>query len=214
MKESTTKEKVLKKVRDALIDKLHPPYESVDLESSVYTAPVSEFADVTFAEALSMANGQFVYCADYQELSNSLLALLRQKNVSRLFCSNNHFDNLIKVSDIVCQRDLNDIEHCQASITGCEVLISRLGTVVISSRHSGGRSGAIITPLHIVVANSGQLVPDIKDALAFISKKYDGVLPSMLTFITGPSRTADIEKSLVIGVHGPKELYVFLLENS
>jgi L-lactate dehydrogenase complex protein LldG len=44
-------------------------------------------------------------------------------------------------------------------------------------------------------------------------KKYLASLPSMMTLITGPSRTADIEKTLVMGAHGPRELYVFLLED-
>lgn len=203
----------MKKVRDALVNKMPPPYESVDLEKSVYAAPDSEFPDVAFAEAFSKVKGDFVYCADYIELSNSVLALLRQKKVSSLFCCENLFDGLINVNDIICQKDIKDIETCQAAITSCEVLISRLGTVVMSSRQGSGRNGAVITPLHIVVATSRQLVWDIKDALAFLNKKYDGVLPSMVTFITGPSRTADIEKSLVIGAHGPKELYVFLVES-
>ena len=65
----------------------------------------------------------------------------------------------------------------------------------------------------MVVAYTSQLVPDIKDALRNIKQKYDNNLPSFISFITGPSRTADIEKTLIIGAHGPKELYVFLIDD-
>jgi L-lactate dehydrogenase complex protein LldG len=55
---------------------------------------------------------------------------------------------------------------------------------------------------------------DLKDAFKIIKDRYGNQLPSMLSTITGPSRTADIEKTLVLGAHGPKELFVFLLDDS
>jgi L-lactate dehydrogenase complex protein LldG len=213
MKESTSKEKVLKKVRDALVNKMLPPYESVDLESPVHAAPDSEFLDVSFAEAFSKVNGQFIYCADYEELSSNLKSLLAEKNINKLFCGETFFSGLLDDKGIGCIKDCKDLDECQASLTGCEVLVSRLGTIVMSSKQGGGRRSFIYPPVHIVIANTRQLVWDIKDAFHFLNKKYDGVLPSMITFVTGPSRTADIEKTLVHGAHGPKEVYLFLIEN-
>ena len=55
---------------------------------------------------------------------------------------------------------------------------------------------------------------DMKEALAMLMQKYDGAIPSMINLATGPSRTADIEKTLVLGAHGPKEVYVFLIDDS
>lgn len=66
---------------------------------------------------------------------------------------------------------------------------------------------------HIVFAHTNQIVLDIKDAMRGLKEKYPNGLPSMISLITGPSRTADIEKTLVMGAHGPEELYVFLLDN-
>jgi L-lactate dehydrogenase complex protein LldG len=57
-------------------------------------------------------------------------------------------------------------------------------------------------------------VYDIKEGLLNLREKYAGKLPSLITMATGPSRTADIEKTLVVGVHGPSEVYVFLVEGS
>jgi L-lactate dehydrogenase complex protein LldG len=71
----------------------------------------------------------------------------------------------------------------------------------------------VFPEIHIVVAYSSQLVPDLKDAFKEIKKKYEPEFPSVISLITGPSRTADIEKTLVMGAHGPKELYVFLIED-
>ncbi|MEI9808448.1 MAG: LUD domain-containing protein [Bacteroidota bacterium] len=67
--------------------------------------------------------------------------------------------------------------------------------------------------MHICIAYTSQMVYDLKDALQGVKDKYGDKLPSLISFATGPSRTADIEKTLVVGVHGPKEVYLFLVES-
>ena len=66
---------------------------------------------------------------------------------------------------------------------------------------------------HIVIARTRQLVLDLKDGFQLLKNKYGNQIPSMISTITGPSRTADIEKTLVLGAHGPKELFVFLVDD-
>ena len=99
-----------------------------------------------------------------------------------------------------------------AGITYCEYLIARLGSIMVSSKQTSGRRLNVFPENHIVIARSSQIVADLKDALKNIKEKYVGNLPSMISVITGPSRTADIEKTLVMGAHGPRELYVFLID--
>jgi L-lactate dehydrogenase complex protein LldG len=65
--------------------------------------------------------------------------------------------------------------------------------------------------VHVVVATADQVVPTLADALDAARGRHAGRLPSMLSFITGPSRTGDIERILVLGAHGPKELFVLLV---
>ena len=84
---------------------------------------------------------------------------------------------------------------------------------MVSSRVSPGRKITVFPEIHLVLGYTSQLVPDLKQALANIRKKYRDDYPSMISLITGPSRTADIEKTLVMGAHGPKELYVFLIDD-
>ena len=72
----------------------------------------------------------------------------------------------------------------------------------------------VFPEIHLIVGYTSQLVPDLKQAFQQIRNKYDEEFPSMISLITGPSRTADIEKTLVMGAHGPKELYVFLIDDT
>ncbi len=81
----------------------------------------------------------------------------------------------------------------------------------MTSAEKSGRTASVYAPIHICIAYTNQLVYDIKEGLQLLKEKYTN-LPSLITVATGPSRTADIEKSLVVGVHGPKEVYVFLVD--
>lgn len=100
-------------------------------------------------------------------------------------------------------------ETSQASITLAESLVSQTGSVLISSA-CGGRGASVAVPVHIVLASIDQLVPDIDTAFARVTERGTAAKNSYLCLITGSSRTADIEKILVMGAHGPKRLVVIL----
>lgn len=93
------------------------------------------------------------------------------------------------------------------AITACESLIALTGSVMVSAKSGPGRKIHASPAIHIVYAGVSQLVPFINDGFKNVNSKHD---TSWIGLITGPSRTADIEKTLVLGAHGPKELIVFI----
>jgi L-lactate dehydrogenase complex protein LldG len=95
-------------------------------------------------------------------------------------------------------------------VTGCDCLVARTGSIVVCTRSAGGRALSVLPPAHLVIATRSQLVADLEAAIRLLRQRYDGHWPSQLSVITGPSRTADIEKILVMGAHGPKRLALFL----
>jgi L-lactate dehydrogenase complex protein LldG len=101
-----------------------------------------------------------------------------------------------------------DLESCDAGITECDVLVAQTGTVVVTSRSAGGRALSVLPPHHVVVARRTQLIPDLPAALEHIQRVYGANYPSFISLITGPSRTGDIERILVLGAHGPKQLSI------
>ena len=107
--------------------------------------------------------------------------------------------------------DKNALEACDAGITACEAAVAQTGSILVSSATCGGRALSILPPVHVVVVSLDQIVASLGDALDLVRSRYAGRLPSMLSFITGPSRTGDIERILVLGAHGPKELLVILV---
>jgi len=212
MEESTSREKTLKKVRDALIEKTETPYPIIDQDSSVY-ADITEPLDVTFAEALVKIAGKFVYCENEDEFIATLRSFIIEKDWGVLYCQDPKLHQLLKPGGIPFEADPKAMLDAQIGITRCEYLVARLGTVMVSSRLSPGRRLTVYPEIHLVLAYTSQLVPDLKQALNNVKKKYRENYPSMISLISGPSRTADIEKTLVMGAHGPKELYVFLIDD-
>lgn len=104
------------------------------------------------------------------------------------------------------------IENLGAMITLCEGLVAQTASVVMSSQLEGGRKTWAFPPVHIVVATQKQLFPNLEETLSFLNSTYGENIPSQITLITGASRTADIEKTLVKGAHGPVQLVVFILK--
>jgi L-lactate dehydrogenase complex protein LldG len=106
---------------------------------------------------------------------------------------------------------IEDLEKCSVGITACDLLIAQTGSILVTSRSAGGRGLSVLPPHHVVLAERKQLVPDLPDAFEYLQKQYCESFPSFATFITGPSRTGDIERILVLGAHGPRELTVILI---
>ncbi len=106
-----------------------------------------------------------------------------------------------------------EMETCDAGLTECEVLVAQTGSICVTSRSSGGRALSVLPPHHVVVARRSQMVADLPAAYEHLTARYAGKYPSFLGFITGPSRTGDIERILVLGAHGPKRLTVLLIND-
>jgi len=105
--------------------------------------------------------------------------------------------------------DVNELEACDAGITECDALIAQTGSVLVTNRSAGGRALSVLPVHHVVIARREQLLRDLPAGFELLKKKYAGNYPSMISFITGPSRTGDIERILVLGAHGPKKLTIF-----
>jgi L-lactate dehydrogenase complex protein LldG len=107
---------------------------------------------------------------------------------------------------------IDDLESCDVGVTGCEVLVAQTGGIMVSVESAGGRALSVLPPHHVVIARASQMVPDLTAAFEHVKKRYGKRFPSFMGFITGPSRTGDIERILVLGAHGPKRLTVLLVD--
>lgn len=205
-----SKENIFKKIRQALSESTPLPFPQSEGPASVFQ-PSRQELEIEFAEQFSKLQGKFAFCLNAQELASQLNNLCAQRKWERIYSRDEQLKSLLR-TNMFDNTDFQDLATCDAAITGCEFLVARTGTIVLSAALEGGRTTSVYAPVHICVAFANQLVYDIKDALVQLKEKYQGKIPSMISFASGPSRTADIEKTLVTGVHGPKEVYCFLVE--
>ena len=102
-------------------------------------------------------------------------------------------------------------------VTGANLAIAESGTLVIATNEGNGRLVSSLPPVHVAVVGLEKLVAGLEDTvpiLKLLGRCATGQkLTAYTSFITGPSRTADIEKQLTIGVHGPRELHIVFLDN-
>jgi L-lactate utilization protein LutC len=120
--------------------------------------------------------------------------------------------NILKYIDQKAQLSMSSISFAeyQAGITSADYLVARTGSIVLNAKTAGGRRLSVLPPVHIVLAKTDQLVPSLDTVLHKLTEENLNV--SFLTIITGPSRTSDIEKQLVLGAHGPKRLIIILID--
>ncbi len=164
----------------------------------------------TFKQEIEKIDGEVSVVENKKEAFNEIISYIKKNNIKSVYSKDfdlNRFlsDNAIKNTD-------NYNKDIELSITKSEGLIARTGTVLVSSKNAG----RIINyyPEHfIVIAKENQIYFNIDEALLNFQNKYENQLPSMISLITGPSRTADIEKTLIIGAHGPKKVKVIILKD-
>jgi L-lactate dehydrogenase complex protein LldG len=211
MESQGARHKILQKIKQALKDPVPVPFPDQVMDSPIFIPTEKEMA-IEFAQKFTELLGKFVYCADEQELIAQLNTLIITKGWNKVYSIETEWlDKMLTLKFDPVTTD--DLATCDAAITLCTHLVARTGTIVLSSKELSGRTSSVYAPIHICIAYADQLVYDISDSLLKFKDSPEG-MPSMISFATGPSRTADIEKTLVVGVHGPKEVYCFLIDNT
>lgn len=202
---ASAREEILNKLKKAV----HPEPEKPDFDTPVYL-PIDKPLDEAFKENLEKVNGSVFLCESEKQLAEELRSLLKLLPTNTIVCKDENLLQVLKKHRIQVSSADDLPENIEAGITSCEILVAHTGSVMVSSALPGGRQLFVYPPLHIVLARKEQLVPYLADAYSAIQKKYAGELPSQITIVTGPSRTADIEKTLVMGAHGPRKLCVLI----
>lgn len=211
MREATPKERMLKQIRKALIEKTDNPYPRLEETGPIYKQS-DELLEIQFAQEFSKINGQFLFCEDKEQCILDLQQLIVERKWNELFCWENSLAWLRDKIDGVNQTDVN-FEQANVGITTCDALVARTGSIIITNASEAGRRLSIYPHIHVVIAYTSQLCADISDALTIMQNRYNDKLPTMISTTTGPSRTADIEKTLVLGAHGPREIFVILIDD-
>jgi L-lactate dehydrogenase complex protein LldG len=209
-----SKEIIIGKIRKSLAaHQVAMPFPEVDKLNDFF-AKDSLSAEEKFVKEFSALGGKFVYCENESELFQQLEALVDTMQWPKMHTKDSFLLNLFQENNLDFIKQGDDMSDIEIGISLCESLVARTGSVLLSAGQESGRALPVYAPIHITIAFANQLVWDISDAFASLKEKYKNNLPSLISLTTGPSRTADIEKTLVVGVHGPKEVYVFFIDKN
>lgn len=175
-----------------------------------------------FKKQLEDLSGEVYFVNDLDHFKSLFLENIKDVNASLCKAHKSPLIDKIKgidpelsnYFDYIDDKDIDNIQYSKydIGISCADALIARTGSILLRSLSAGGRRLSVLPPTHIVIAETKQLVPSLDQALIELQKTQDNY--SYATIISGPSRTADIEKQLVLGAHGPKRLIVFVIKSS
>ena len=208
---STARTNILKKIKQALVNKVPVPFSDNQSSSATLFQSAEQELAIEFAANFTGLQGRFSYCANQTELVKQLNTLFETRGWKNIYCNEDDLKVNFAAQHFAITY-FEDLSLCDAAITSCELLVARTGSILLSSAQQSGRTVSVYAPVHICIATTKQLVYDIDDSLMQLRDKYSAAFPSMVSLASGPSRTADIEKTLVVGVHGPKEVFCFLID--
>jgi L-lactate dehydrogenase complex protein LldG len=115
----------------------------------------------------------------------------------------------LDVDDLAVVPDKQELFNFDVGISTVQAAIAETGTLVLDATRERHRLVSLVPPVHIALVKAANIRQTLGETLNYL-RNVDGEVSRAITFITGPSRTADIELTLAIGVHGPQELYVII----
>ncbi|NIQ96923.1 MAG: lactate utilization protein [Desulfuromonadales bacterium] len=169
-----------------------------------------------FIEKARLAGASVRECPDLSVAVDYVCSVTDGPLALPAFSSAEHHDLTAKLQGSGC-RTLTDIlpstvEQAAAGITGANFAIAETGTVVLESTAEDIRLASTLPPIHFVLLDRRKIIVDSLEANPLLRRFHQRQPTNYLAYITGPSRTADIERVLTIGVHGPKELHILLID--
>lgn len=193
----------------------HKPLAPVESGALVDQLDTKELIDL-FRGALESVNGNCSTVADETAAAARLEQLIELNQLQRLAVSDSPMvGRLMREIDghgeVLWNAEPEALFECDAGITSAQWAIAETGTLVLESKSERSRLVSLIPPMHIAIVDAGRIRRTMSEALEAVGKAEE--LSRTVTFITGPSRTSDIELTLAIGVHGPGKLHVIVVAN-
>jgi L-lactate utilization protein LutC len=195
----SSRETILSSIRKHLA--ASPPGDQLKSVFPQIVAPAPTSLLDLFRENVEAVNGHCIVAHDVRQAVTQIITDLGAQRIA--------------ISDAPMLSGLGEVApgakeifEFDVGVTMAQAAIADTGTLVLDSARERHRLASLVPPVHIAIVDASSIFQTLAEALAFIHQ--NGSISSAVTFITGPSRTADIELTLAIGVHGPQELYVIV----
>ena len=214
LNESTNKEQILAKVRNAVMGKDENNFSDINMNIDTWTPFKEEDgADFTFIERFKNNGGIFIYFEDNKSFIEALKQYIVENQWNTLHSTSSEITQLLESNDIVVNKEYDINQKKTVSIIDCECLIAQTGSIVVSDRCAGSRMAYSIPDVLLVYATPSQIVPNIREANNLLKEKYGDNKPSQTVIISGASISIEFDNHFVAGAQGIKQLALFLVED-
>ena len=211
--ESTNKEQILAKVREAVMTRDENKFSDVNMQVDTWTPFKEEDgADFTFVERFKENGGIFIYFESQQDFIDAMKQYIVDNQWEPLCSTSKKIEEVFKDSGITLSRNYTTKRKKTVSITDCECLRAQTGSVMVTDTCAGSRMAYSNADVLLVYASPNQIVASMKDAMKLIKEKYGSNRPSETVIISGASKSIEIDNQLVIGAQGIRQIALFLVE--
>lgn len=169
-----------------------------------------------FRQALEAVAGKCFVVSDEAGAAEVLREIAAQRNSRRVAVSDSPLAGRVTSlaalpAEVLENASAEALFDCDLGVTGAQWGVAETGTLVLESDAERHRLASLVPSAHVALVEAGRVRQTLGEVLRAINERGGGGLSRAVTFITGPSRTSDIELTLAIGVHGPAELYVVII---
>lgn len=193
--------------------------QQVDQPVNLPAQRVGENVIESFKENLEAVDGHCIVAHGQIAIANALTTIISALQKTKLGAQRIAISDAPEIERLMHMTDLqieelgiapnaSDIFGFDVGITTAQAAIAETGTLVLDSARERHRLVSLVPPVHIAIIDAATIYATLGETLSMLQNGEE--LSPAVTFITGPSRTADIELTLTIGVHGPQELYVII----
>ena len=170
-----------------------------------------------FRQMLEAVGGRCAVVRDEGAAARAVQEIIAQKNARRIAVSDAPLVRIVVAqlqtdAELLLEADARALFDCDIGITGAQWAVAETGTLVLEAERERHRLSSLVPPVHVALVGADRVRQTLGEVLQSLNEKGRDALSRAVTFVTGPSRTSDIELTLAIGVHGPGELYVILIE--
>lgn len=214
-KDTTNKEQILAKLRNALLEKPEAMFEDIDLRTDTWK-PINEEDGnaITFVQNFKELGGIFIYLENEAEFGECMRQLAPQNEWEPLWCTGGEMQAILEKYGLTYSiTPVRENKHKIVSITTCEFLIAKTGSIILSDHNTNSRKAYTEPDVLLVLAHTSQIVGGLKEALKKQKTELTSHVATQTVILTGPTRTYDIEQEAVQGVFGPRQIAVFLIDD-
>lgn len=192
------------------VHRRHHGQTAVSEEKLISSVTKEQLID-NFRQSLEAVGGHFIFVTSEDEAADHAATVFSKIGGSRVAISDSpivkRLTAKLGAEEIVENASAEFLFNCDLGITGAQWVIAETGTLVLESESESHRLTSLVPPVHLCILAAANIRQTLSEILEITSKK----LSRTITFITGASRTSDIELTLAIGVHGPAELHVIVI---